>query len=169
MTPYYNYYDFIYSLETEQTLKLLLFSHHILSNSLQPHGLQHARLPCSSPSLGVCPSSCLSQPLSITLFSFCLQSFPASGSFPTSQLLASGGQSTGASASVLPVSIQGWFPLRLTGLISLLSKGLSSLFQHHSSKASIPQVSAFFMVQFSHLYMTARSLTSKYNPYFDTY
>ena len=61
-------------------------------------------------------------------FSFCLQSFPPSGSFPVSQVLASGGQNIGASASVLPVNIQGWFPLRLTGLISLLSKGLSRVF-----------------------------------------
>ena len=107
---------------------------------------------------------------SAALFSFCLQSFPASGSFPVSQLFTSGGQSTGtsASASVLPVNIQGWFPLRLTGLISLLSKGLSSLLQHHNSvyvlpkqallhhnsKASILWHSTFFMVQLSHLYMT---------------
>ena len=176
MTPYYNCYAFIYSLETAQTLKLLLFSHQVLSDSLQPHGLQHARLPCPSPSPGVCPSSRLlnwwchpTTSSSIALFSFCLQSFPASGSFPMSRLLASGGQSIGASASVLPVNIQGWFPLRLTGLISLLSKGLSSLFQHHSSKALILQHSAFFMVQFSHPYMTTRSFTSKYNPYSDTY
>ena len=90
------------------------------------------------------------------LFSFCLQSFPASGSFPMSQLFTSGGQSIGtsASASVLPMNIQGWFPLRLTGLISLQSKELSSLLQHHNSKASILWHSAFFMVQISHLYMT---------------
>ena len=161
MTPYYNCYAFIYSLETAQTLKLLLFSHQVLSDSLQPHGLQHARLPCPSPSPGVCPSSRLLNwwchptiSSSIALFSFCLQSFPASGSFPMSRLLASGGQSIGASASVLPVNIQGWFPLRLTGLISLLSKGLSSLFQHHSSKALILQHSAFFMVQLAHPYTT---------------
>ena len=90
------------------------------------------------------------------LFSFCLQSFPASGSFPMSQLFTSGGQSIGtsASASVLPTNIQGWFPLRLTGWISLQSKELSSLLQHHNSKASILWHSAFFMVQISHLYMT---------------
>ena len=85
-----------------------------------------------------------------------LQSFPASGSFPMSQFFASGGQSTGvsASASVLPMNIQDWFPLRWTGWISLQSQGLSSLLQHHSSKASILQRSAFFIVQLSHQYMT---------------
>ena len=83
--------------------------------------------------------------------------FPTSRSFLTSQLFASGGQSIGASASasVLPMNIQGWFPLRLTGLISLLSKGLlKSLLQHHNSKALILQCSAFFMVQLSYPYMT---------------
>ena len=87
----------------------------------------------------------------------CLQSFPASGSFPVSQLFTSGGQSIGISpsASVLPMSLQGWFPLGLTGLISLQSKGLSRVFlQHHSSKASVLEHSAFFMVQLSHPYMT---------------
>ena len=104
-----------------------------MSSSLWPHGLQHARLPCSSPSPGVCPSSCrlnwwchptISSP--VAPFSFCLQSFPASGSFPMNQLFTSGGQSIGASASasVLLNSIQSLFHLRLTGLISLLSKGL---------------------------------------------
>ena len=89
-------------------------------------------------------------------FSSCLQPFPASRSFLMSQLFASGGQSIGASApaSVLPMNIQGWFPLGLTGLISLQSKRLKSLLQHHSSKASILQHSAFFIVQFSHPYMT---------------
>ena len=102
-----------------------------MSNSLSAHGLQHTRPPCPLPSPRVCPNSC---PLnrwchptissSVTLFS-CFKSFQTSGSFPMSQFLASGGQSIGASASVLPMSIQDWFPLRLTGLISLLSKGLS--------------------------------------------
>ena len=114
--------------------QLLLFSHSDVSTSLWPHGLQHARLPCPSPSCGVCSNSC---PLdwwchptvssSITAFS-CPQSYPASGSFPVSWLFASGGQSIGASASVLPMNIQGWFPLRLIGLISSLSKGLSRVF-----------------------------------------
>ena len=93
-----------------------------------------ARLPCPSLSPRVCSDSC---PLSwwcyLTILSsaalfFCLQSFPASGSFPVSQLFSSGDDSIGASASVLPVNIQGWFPLGLTGLISLLYKGLSRVF-----------------------------------------
>ena len=107
------------------------------SNSLWPHGLQHTRLPCPSPSPGVCSDSCpLSQwchPItssSVTPFSSCPQSFPASGPFPMSQLFTSGGHSTGVSALalVLPLNIQGWFSLGLTGLIFLLSKGLSRVF-----------------------------------------
>ena len=87
---------------------------------------------------------------------FCLPSFPASGFFPMSQLFASGGQSSGASAlaSVLPINIQGWFPLGLTGLISLQPKGFSTVLQHHISKALILWHSAFFMVQLSHPYLT---------------
>ena len=84
---------------------------------------------------------------------FCLQSFPASGSFPMDWLFASGSQSIGVSASLRPMSIQDWFPLGLTGWISLQSKGLSRVFQHHRWKASILQNSAFFMVQLSHSYM----------------
>ena len=85
-------------------------------------------------------------------FSFCLQSYPAPGSFPMSQLYVSGGQSTRASATVFPMNIQGWFPLELTNwLVSLLSK---TLLQHHSLKASVLWLSAFFMVQLSHPYMT---------------
>ena len=88
--------------------------------------------------------------------SSCSQSFSASMSFPMSWLFTWDSQSIGAStlASVLPMNIQGWFPLALTGLMSLQPKGLfKSLLQHHSSKASIPQCSAFFMVQLSYLYM----------------
>ena len=98
--------------------------------------------------------------LSHPLLFLCLQFFPASGSLPMSWLwlFASDGysiQMASASASVLPMNIQGWFPLGLTALISLLSKGpLKSLLQNHSLKASILQHSAFFMVQLSHLYMT---------------
>ena len=108
----------------------MLFSHQVVSDSSWPHGLQHTRLPCPSSSPWVCPRSC---PLSWwchSTISFCLQSFPASGSFSMSWFFASGGQSIGASASVsiLPMNIQGWFPLRLTGLISLLSKALSRVF-----------------------------------------
>ena len=133
-----------------------------MSDSLWPHGLQHARLPCPSLSPWVCSNSC---PLSwwchstiwssVVPFSSCLQSFPASGSSPMSRFFTSGGQSivASASASVLLMNIQGWFPLGLTGLISLQSKGLSSLLQHHSSKVSVLLHSAFFMIQPSHLYM----------------
>ena len=106
-----------------------------------------------------CPSSQWCHPTtssSVIPFSSCLQSFPASGSFQMSQFFASGGQSIGvsSSASVLPLNIQDWFPLGLTGWISLQSRGLKSLLQHHSSKASILQCSAFFIVQLSHSYMT---------------
>ena len=106
----------------------------VVSDSLRPHGLQHTRSLCPLPSPKVSPSSC---PLhqwchpaissSEALCSFCLKSFPASETFPMSQMFISGDQNTGASATalVLPMSMQGWFPLRLTGLISLLSKGLS--------------------------------------------
>ena len=105
-----------------QLALLLMFSCSVVSNSLRPHGLQHARLPCPSPSPGACSNSCLLSwwchptiSFSVFPFSSCLQSFPASGSFPMSQLFASGGQSIGASASasVLPKNIQDWFPLGL--------------------------------------------------------
>ena len=86
-------------------------------------------------------------------FSFCLQTFPVSRSFPMSQLFTSGGQSIGASASVFPMNSQGWFLLGLTSLISLLPKGLSSLLQRHNLKASILHHSAFFMTQLSLSYM----------------
>ena len=114
----------------------LLFSHSVTSESLRPYGLRHARLPCPSPSPGACSNSWpLSRWCHPTIsssaapFSSCLQSFPASGSFPTSQFFPSGGQSIGitASASVLPTNIQDYFPL---GLISLQSKGLSRVFSH---------------------------------------
>ena len=121
-----------------------LISPSVMSNSLLPHGLQHARLPCPSPS-GACSDSCpLSQwchptiSSSVIPFSSCLQSFPASGSFLMSQLFSSNGQSIGTSASVLLMNIQDWFPLGL----------------HHSSKASILQHSAFFMVPHSYPYIT---------------
>ena len=104
---------------------LLLFNSPVVSNSLQPHGLQHTRPPCPSPSPGVCPSSCSLHQWCCpaissceALFSFCPQPFPASGTFPMSHLFTSDDQTTGASASasILPVNIQGWSPLRLTGL-----------------------------------------------------
>ena len=96
------------------------------------------------------------QETKIVPFSSCLQSFPVSGSFPMSQFFVSDCQSIGvsASASVLPMNIQDWFPLGWTGLISLQSKGLSSLLQHHSSKASILWCSAFLTVQLSYPYVT---------------
>ena len=133
---------------------LLLFCCSIMSESLPPHGLQHAKFPCPSLSLGVCSNS---GPLSswchrtisfsVAPFSSCLQSFPGSGSLPVSQLFASGGQSAGtsASSSVLSVNIQSWFPLGLTALISLLSKGLSRvLFSYW----------LFNLVQYSHSVMS---------------
>ena len=109
----------------------------VVSICLQPHGLQDTRLSCPPPVPGACSNS---RPLSwwyhptisssvVHLFS-CLQSFPASGSFPMSRLFTSGGQRIGASASILPINIQGWFPLELTGLISLQSKGLSRVFSN---------------------------------------
>ena len=136
-----------------------------MSDSLQPHGLHHARLPYSSPtpsaySHNSCPSSQWCHPTilsSVVPFSSHLQSFPASGSFPMSQFFTSGSQSIGVSAStsVLPMNIQDWFPFGLTSWISLQSKGLSrAFFKHHSSKASILWHSAFFIVQLSHSDMT---------------
>ena len=113
---------------------VVLFSHSVVSSSLQPHRLQHARLPCPSLYPRACSDSCpLSQwchptiSSSVIPFSSHPQSFPASGSSPVSQLFTSGGQRIGASASasVLPKNIQGWFPLGLTSLISLLPKGYS--------------------------------------------
>ena len=115
------------------------FNHSVMSNSLRPHGLQHTRPPCLSPTPGVYPNPCaLSRwchpaiSYSVVPFSSCLQSFPASRSFPISPFFTSGGQSIGVSvsASVLPMNIQDWFPLGWTGLISLQSKGLSRVFSN---------------------------------------
>ena len=115
------------------------FSCSVMSDSLGPHGLQQARLPCPSPTPRACSNSC---PLSrwchptisssVIPFSSCLQSFPASGSFPRSQFFTSGGQSirVSASASVLQKNIQDWFPLGLTGLNSLHFKGLWRVFSN---------------------------------------
>ena len=115
------------------------FSYSVMSDSLQLHELQLTRLPCPSLSPTVCSNSC---PLrqwchptissSVAPFSSCPQSSPASGSFPMSQFFASSGQSieASASASVLPMNIQDWFPLWMTGLISLLSRGLSGVFSN---------------------------------------
>ena len=110
------------------------FSCSVMSNSLRPHELQHTRPHCPSPTPGVhlnsCPLSWWCHPTissSVSPFYSCLQSFPESGSFPMNQFFASGNQSIGvsASASVLPMNIQDWFPLGWTGWISLQSKGLS--------------------------------------------
>ena len=142
---------------------LVQFSHWVVSASLRPHELQHARLPCPSPTpraySNSCPSSRWSHPtISFSTFFFfsCLQSFPTSGSFPMSQFFPAGGQIIGASASasVLSMNIQDWFPLGLTGLNSCSQGILKSLLQHNSSKASILRPSALFMVQLSHPYMT---------------
>ena len=147
--------------ETLFIILLLLFSHSVVSSSLWSHGRHHARLHWPSPSprtcLNSCPSSWWCHPTissSTIPFSFCLQSFPASRSFLINWLFAPGSQNIGASASwsVLPMDIQDWSPLGLTAWISLLSKGLSSLLQYHSSKASILWHSAFLMIQLSQPY-----------------
>ena len=137
-----------------------------MSDSLWSHGLQHAWLPCPSLFLGICSQSCpliwwCHPTISSSVIPFsCLQSFPASGSFPMSQFFTSGGQSIGtsASASVLPMNIQGWFPLGLTGLISLLSKGLSRV----SSRTTVWRHQFFFIIQLSYFtYMTVIMFKTK--------
>ena len=140
------------------------FSSSVVSLSLRPHEPQHTRPPCPSPTPGVYTNSCpLSQWCHLTIsfsvvpFSSCLQSFPTSGSFQMSQLFASGGQSTGVSASgsVLPNEYPGLISFRMDWLDLLAVQGiLKSLLQHHSSKASILRCSALFIVQLSHPYMT---------------
>ena len=139
---------------------MLLFSLQVTSYSLRPLRLQQTRPLCPSPSPEVCPSSCpLNQwchpTISFSIFLFCFQSFPASGSLPVSQLFAWGSQSIRASASVLPMNIQCWFPLGWLGFDLLAVQGtLKSLLQHDSSKASILLRSAFFIVQLSQPHMT---------------
>ena len=127
------------------------------------HELQHARLPCPSPTPRAYSNSCPLSPWchtaissSVVPFSSCLQSFPASGSFPKSRLFASSGQSIGvsASASVLPMNIQDWFPLGLSGLISLRSMGFSRVFSNTAVQNIILWPSTFFIVQLSHPYIT---------------
>ena len=122
-----------------QSFSSVQFSSSVVSNSLWPHGLQHTRRPCLSPTPGTCSNSC---PLSrwchptisssVVPFSSHFQSFPASGSFQMSQFFASGGQSIGVSAStsVFPMNIQDWFPIGWTGWISLQSEGLSRVFSN---------------------------------------
>ena len=168
---YFNYaYFIIYQLYLKKFYKLMFptgwnllwviirksavqFSHSVVSNSLWPHRLQHARPPCLSPTPRVysnsCPSSWWCHPTissSVVPFSSRLQSFPASGSFQMSQFFTSGGQSNGvsASASVLPMNIQDWFPLGWTNWISLQSKGPSRVFSN-----TTVQKHQFFATQIS--------------------
>ena len=130
----------LYALLVRETLfAVTQFSHPVVSYSLWPHGLQHTRLPCPSPTPGAgsnsCPSSQWCDPTisyPVVPLSSRLQSFPALGSFPMSQFFTLGGQSIGASvsASVFAMNIQDWFPLGWTGWISLQSKGLSRVFSN---------------------------------------
>ena len=144
---------FQYADRVIQQFNSVQFSRSVMSNSLWPHGWQHIRLPCPLPSPGACSNSCPSSrwchpaiSSSVVLFSSCLQSFPASGSFPVSQFLASGGQSVRVSAlaSIHPMNIQGWFPDWFDLLA--VQGTLKNLLQHHSSKASVIWCSTFFMV-----------------------
>ena len=137
------------------------FSRSVMSDSLRPHELQHARPPCPSPSPGVHSNSCSSSwwchpaiTSSVVPFSSCPQPLPASESFPMSQLFAWGGQRTGV--SIIPSKEHpGLISFRMDWLDLLAVQGtLKSLLQHHSSKASILRRSAFFIVQLSHPYMT---------------
>ena len=135
-------------------LPILQFSRSVMSDSLRTHGLQQARFPCPLPTPGAysnsCPSSWWCHPTILSsVISFCslFQSFPASGSFPLIQFFASCGQSIGvsASASVLPMNIQDWFPLGWTGWISLQSQGLSRIFsnttvQKHQFFSALPSL-----------------------------
>ena len=140
------------------------FSRSVVSDSLLPHGLQHARLPCPSPTPGACSNSCPSSRwchptilTSVVPFSSCLQSFPTAVSFTMSQFFSSDGQSFGASASVISLSNEyselisiwiDWFDLLA------VQRTCKRLLQHHSSKALILWCSAFFTVQLSHPYIT---------------
>ena len=153
----------VYHLYVESKFSSGQSSRSVVSDSLRPHELQHARPPCPSPTPGVHSDSCPSSPWchpaisssGVPFFS-CPQSLPASESFPVSQLFAWGGQSTRVSAlaSFLPKKSQGWSG-RMDWLDLLAVQGtLKTLLQHHSSKASILQCSAFFTVQLSHPYMT---------------
>ena len=145
----------------KSTFSSVQFICSVMSNSLQPQGLQHTRPPCPSPTPGAysnsCPLSRWCHPTissSVIPFSSWLQSTPASGSFPVSQFFESGGQSIGvsASASVLSMNIQDWFTLRWTSWISLQSKGFSRVFSNITVQKH--QYSAFYIVQLSHTYMT---------------
>ena len=148
---------------TDTSIVSVQFSRSVMSDSSRLHGLQYARLPCPTPTPGACSNSCsLSRwchqtiSYSVVLFSSCLQNFPALESFPISQFFTTGGQSIGASASasVLPMNIQDWFPLRLTGLISLQSKELSRVYSN-----TRVQKHQFFSTQLS-LWSNSLSLIS---------
>ena len=148
------------------SIRSVQFSRSVVSDSSWPHGPQNARTPCPSPTPGVYSNS---SPLSrwchstisssVVPFSSCLQSIQASGSFQMGQIVASGGQSIGVSAStsVLPMNTQNWSPLGWTGWSSLQSKGLSRVFYNTTvQKHQFFQCSAFFIIQLSHPYMTTR-------------
>ena len=143
----------------DNCLKSVQFSCSVMSDSLRPHGLQHARPPCPSPTLGVYPNPCpLSQwchptiSSSVVPFSSCLQSFPTSGSFQMSQFFTS--KYWNFSFNIIPMNTHDWFLLGWTGCV-LQSKGLSRVFSNTTvQKASILRHSAFSIVQLSHPYMT---------------
>ena len=141
--------------------------------TLWPHGLQHTRLPCPSATSRTCSNSCpliwwchLGILSSVVPFSSCLQSFPESGTFLMSQFFASGGQSTGASASatVLPMNIKDWFPLEWTGSISLQSKGLSRVFSNTTVKKHqfwYPYINIFYLLILSSTFSFIYSILIK--------
>ena len=136
---------------------LLLLSCSVMYNSLKSHGLQHTRLPCSSPFPRVCSNSCPSNYLILCCPLLLLPSvFPSIRVFSNESALWIKWPKywSFSFTSVLPMNTQDWSPLEWTGWISLESKGLSSLLQHHSSKALLLWSSAFFIVQLSHSYMT---------------
>ena len=148
---------------TRRWYRSVQFSRSVASDYLRSHGRQHARLSCPSPTPGACSNSCPSSQWchrtissSLVPFSSRPQSFPASGSFSVSQIFTSGGQRIGASASasVLPMNIQDWFPLGLTDWIYLHSKGLSRVFSNPTVQNINSLVLSFFIVQLSHPYMT---------------
>ena len=150
-------------LKTSSSTTSVQYTHTVMLDSLRTYESRHSRPPCPSPTprvhTNLCPSSRWCHPAISSFvipFSSCPQSLPASESFPMSQLFTWGGQSIGVSvlASILPKNTQDWAALEWTGWISLQSRGLSRVFQHHSSKASVLQCSAFFTVQHSHSYMT---------------
>ena len=145
------------------------FSHSVVSDSSWPHGLHHARLPCPSPTPEACSNSCPSSwryhptiSSFVIPFSSHLQSFSASESFPMSQFFTSGGQSIGvsASASVLPMNIQDWFPSGWTGLISLQPKGLSRTFSNSRVQKHLSLSLCYVWETFNH-FVKAESFPSQ--------